>query len=236
MTPARTGLVLPFRRRDARPDAELLTRFLEDRDEAAFEALLARHAPGVRAACRGWLRAAADVDDAAQATFLVLALRAGAIRDRAAVGRWLYGVAGNVARRLRRRLDRSRPLPDEVPATAPAPDDGLRDLLAEEVARLPEKYRLPVQLCYAAGLTTAEAAGGAAGLAEGHGPDRPGRGPAAASEGPGRARRRAGGPVRPGRGVGAGRPRAVGGRDGPGGGAPPGGRRAGRSRGAGEDG
>jgi hypothetical protein len=37
-------------------------------------------------------------------------------------------------------------------------DDDLRELLASEVARLPEKYRLPIQLCYWGGLTTAETA------------------------------------------------------------------------------
>jgi RNA polymerase sigma factor (sigma-70 family) len=150
---------LPYRRRDPRPDAELLARFLDHRDEAAFEALVVRHTPAVRAACRGWLRSAADVDDAAQATFLVLVQRGRSIRDRAALGRWLYGVAANVARRLRGRRAAFGPVPDDVPGREPpAADDGLRDLLAEEVGRLPEKYRLPVQLCYWAGLTTAEAA------------------------------------------------------------------------------
>jgi RNA polymerase sigma factor (sigma-70 family) len=145
-------------RRDARSDAELLTRFLEHRDEGAFEALLVRHTPAVRAACRGWLRSPADVDDAAQATFLVLVQRARSIRDRAALGRWLYAVAANVARRLRRQRMASCPVPENLPERAPSADEGLRDLLAEEVGRLPEKYRLPVQLCYWAGLTTAEAA------------------------------------------------------------------------------
>jgi RNA polymerase sigma factor (sigma-70 family) len=112
----------------------------------------------VRAACRGWLRSPADIDDAAQATFLVLVQRARAIRDRAALGRWLYGVAANVARRLRHRQAVTCPVPENLPGREPAASDGLRDLLAEEVARLPEKYRLPVQLCYLAGLTTAEAA------------------------------------------------------------------------------
>src|SRR5262249_45494193 len=136
----------------------LLARFLDERDESAFEALLLRHTAGVRAVCRGWLRSAADIDDAAQATFLVLVQRAGSIRDRAALGRWLYGVAANVARRLRQRRGRPRPLPPEVPGPEPVAHDDLGELLAEEVSRLPEKYRLPVQLCYAAGLTTAEAA------------------------------------------------------------------------------
>jgi hypothetical protein len=67
-------------------------------------------------------------------------------------------VAANVARRLRQQRAHSRPLPAEVPGYEPDPPGDLRDLLAEEVARLPEKYRLPVQLCYWAGLTTAEAA------------------------------------------------------------------------------
>ncbi len=152
------GAALSLRRHDPRTDAELLTRFLDRGDDAAFEALVVRHTPAVRAACRGWLRSAADIDDAAQATFLVLVQRAGSIRDRAALGRWLLGVAVNVSRRLRRQRRHAGPVPADVPAHTPAADDGLRDVLAEEVARLPEKYRLPVQLCYAAGLTTAEAA------------------------------------------------------------------------------
>ncbi len=144
-------------RRDARTDAELLTSYLDRNDESAFEALLLRHTPAVRVTCRSWLRSQADIDDAAQATFLVLVQRARSIRDRAALGGWLYRVAENVARRSRLRQKDIVPLPDELPGCA-SPDDGLRDLLAEEVGRLPEKYRLPVQLCYATGLTTEEAA------------------------------------------------------------------------------
>jgi RNA polymerase sigma factor (sigma-70 family) len=152
------GAASSMYRWDPRPDEELLTRFLDQRDEAAFEVLLVRHGPGVRAACRGWLRATADIEDAAQATFLVLVQRARAIRDQRAVGRWLYGVAANVARRLKKQQKPIDPLPADVPARSTVEDLELRDLLTEEVARLPEKYRLPVQLCYWAGLTTAEAA------------------------------------------------------------------------------
>ena len=89
------------------------------RDEAAFAALVVRHTPAVRAACRGWLRSPADVDDAAQATFLVLVRRADSIRDRAALPRWLYRVAANVARRLRRQLTKAGPLPADVPDRDP---------------------------------------------------------------------------------------------------------------------
>jgi RNA polymerase sigma factor (sigma-70 family) len=146
-------------RRDACSDAELLSLFLRDRDERAFESLLRRHTPGVRASCRAWLRASADIDDAAQATFLVLVQRAGTIRDLRSLGPWLYGVAANVARRLRQRQRRAGdPLPPELADPQSRDGDDLADLLAAEIGRLPEKYRLPVQLCYSAGLTTAEAA------------------------------------------------------------------------------
>src|SRR6516164_5824917 len=97
------GAALTLLRRDPRSDAALRGRFLDEGDEIAFEALLVRHTPAVRAACRGWLRSTADIDDAAQTTFLVLVQRAGSIRDRAALGRWLYRVAANVARRLRQQ-------------------------------------------------------------------------------------------------------------------------------------
>jgi RNA polymerase sigma factor (sigma-70 family) len=144
-------------RRDVRSDAELLTSYLEQNDDAAFEALLLRHTPAVRVTCRGWLRTPADIDDAAQATFLVMVQRARTIRDRAALGHWLCRVAANVARSCRRRQKTSAPLPAELAGRTP-PDDDLRDLLAEEVGRLPEKYRMPVQLCYGVGMTTEEAA------------------------------------------------------------------------------
>src|SRR5260370_32685703 len=105
MPPARLDSILEtailFLGRDPRSDAELLARFLDERDDTAFEALLVRHTSAVRAACRGWLRSAADIDDAAQATFLVLVQRARSIRDRAALGRWLYRVAVNVTPPLR---------------------------------------------------------------------------------------------------------------------------------------
>lgn len=143
---------------DPRPDGELLTLFLQRGDEAAFAALVVRHTPAVRAACRTWLRSPADLDDAAQATFLVLVRRADSIRDPTALPRWLYRVAGNVARRLRKQLDKAGPLLADVPDRDPPPVDDLADRVAEEVARLPEKYRLPVQLCYAAGLSAAAAA------------------------------------------------------------------------------
>src|SRR5260370_42197655 len=149
---------ISIRCQDPRSDAELLARFLNERDEQAFEALLMRHGPAVRAACRGWLRSAADIDDAAQATFLVLVQRAGSIRNRAALGRWLYGVAARVARRLRGQQRTTCTVPEAMPGRERAGYDDLHDLLAQEIGRLPEKYRLPVQLCYWAGLTTAEAA------------------------------------------------------------------------------
>lgn len=142
---------------DARPDAELLTQFRQTRDEVAFAILVARHTPAIRAVCRSWLRSDADIDDAAQATFLVLVQRLDSIREPAALAAWLYRVAENVARRLRQQSGKAGPLESDVPAIELVADER-SELLAEEIRRLPEKYRLPIQLCYAGGLSTADAA------------------------------------------------------------------------------
>lgn len=149
---------LPAFTTDPRTDAVLLARFTLHADEAAFAALVQRHTPLVRAVCGGWLRCAADIDDAAQATFLVLVKRAGSIRDPAKLVSWLCRTAVYVARRLKKQLGRSAPLVSEPAERDTHEPDHRADEVAAEVSRLPENYRLAVQLHYTAGLSTADIA------------------------------------------------------------------------------
>ena len=81
-------------------EAQLLERFLARGDQAAFEAIVLRHGPMVLGVCRRLLGDPHDVEDAFQATFLILLRKAGSIRDRQVLGTWLYGVARRVAVRL----------------------------------------------------------------------------------------------------------------------------------------
>ncbi len=145
-------------------EGQLLRRFAADRDEAAFEALMTRHGPMVLGTCRRMLVDPRDVEDAFQATFLVLARRAGSIRDADRLGPWLHGVARRVAGRARalaaRRGAVEKPGGEDravVPADAFEGAE-LRAAIDEELSRLPEKYRAPLVLCYLEGLTHDEAA------------------------------------------------------------------------------
>ena len=121
------------------------------------------HGPMVWDVCRSILSDPHAAEDAFQATFLVLARKAGSIRRRDAVGPWLHGVARRVAVRAktaaaRRRLREGQGT--EMTAT-PTPDPMRREqieALHEEVDRLAEKYRAPLVLCYFEGRTHAEAA------------------------------------------------------------------------------
>jgi len=83
------------------PDPDLLQRFRSERDDGAFHTLLRRHGPMVLDVCRGVLGDSADADDAFQATFLVLAQKAGSIRKDASLGSWLHGVASRTALKAR---------------------------------------------------------------------------------------------------------------------------------------
>jgi RNA polymerase sigma factor (sigma-70 family) len=145
-------------------DAQLLQRFTASRDEAAFETLLWRHGPMVLGTVRRLLRHRQDAEDAFQATFLVLARKAGAIGKRESVGSWLYKVAYRVALRARARaarLPRSGALLPEPAAPAPnAPwqTAELRPALDAELSRLPEKYRAPLVLHYLEGKTVEQTA------------------------------------------------------------------------------
>jgi RNA polymerase sigma factor (sigma-70 family) len=145
-------------------DAQLLEQFVARRDEAAFAALLRRHGPLVLGVCRQVLRHAHDAEDAFQATFLVLARKAATISRREALAAWLHRVALNVARTARTAAARRRSHERQAAlmSRATPPEDGGPDwqpLLHEEVNRLPDKYRLPVVLCYLDGKTHEEAAG-----------------------------------------------------------------------------
>jgi RNA polymerase sigma factor (sigma-70 family) len=145
-------------------EGQLLARFVGERDESAFEAIISRHGRMVLGVCWRLLADPADVEDAFQATFLVLVRKAGSLSDREALANWLYGVALRVATRLRR--DRSRRGGREQPNVredfiAPAVDADhgeLRLVLDAEVARLPARFRAPIVLCYFEGLTHDQAA------------------------------------------------------------------------------
>jgi RNA polymerase sigma factor (sigma-70 family) len=145
-------------------DGQLLERFLDGRDEAAFTALVERHASMVQATCRAVVRDHGAAEDAFQATFLVLVCKARTIRGREALGGWLHRVAYRIALQASddatRLRDRERLVGDLIVQDR-AQDDGSddwRQILHEEVARLSEKYRLPVLLCDLEGKTHAHAA------------------------------------------------------------------------------
>jgi RNA polymerase sigma factor (sigma-70 family) len=140
-------------------DADLLARFVSSRDEAAFAELVRRHGPVVYRVCHRLTPTSAD--DAFQAVFLILACSPQRVRIPAAVGSWLVGVAGRVARQVRaterRRTDHERRVARLESAPFGEPGD-LAAVLDEEITRLPEELRAPVVLCLIGGRTHAQAA------------------------------------------------------------------------------
>ncbi|HTU92058.1 MAG TPA: sigma-70 family RNA polymerase sigma factor [Gemmataceae bacterium] len=142
-------------------DAQLLERFAKERDEAAFEVLVWRHGTLVLNVAQRLLRQTADAEDVFQATFLMLARKASAIRRGTSLGSWLYKVAYRLALRARQAAARHERCEQSGIESASAPaehgDAELSALLAQEVDRLPERYRAVVVLCYLQGATTEEA-------------------------------------------------------------------------------
>jgi RNA polymerase sigma factor (sigma-70 family) len=140
-------------------DADLLWRFVSLRDRGAIEALVERHGRAVLGVCRRMLDDPSDVDDAYQATMLVLIERAGAVRRPERLGAWLHGVAVRVAGRVRARRragGRAMGEPEAPDRRGLEPD--ARHAVDEELGRLSERDRLPILLCDLDELSYAEAA------------------------------------------------------------------------------
>jgi RNA polymerase sigma factor (sigma-70 family) len=125
------------------------------------------HESMVFGVCRRVLRHTQDAEDACQATFLVLARKAGGIGRGESLSGWLYTVAYRIALRFKRRSARRacpRPLDDVLdaePGGEPSDQAAARELrqwLDAELRQIPEKYRTAFRLCHLEGKTSEEAA------------------------------------------------------------------------------
>ncbi len=163
------SILLRFRRTQAAAatatlsDAEVLRRYVQQADPAAFELLVWRHERLVWGVCRRLLRQEQDAEDAFQAVFLTLARKAGSIGRAESVAGWLYRVAYRCALRLcRSQRHRGRSLQGVEPAVEGEAEAlerrELQEVVAQEVQRLPGKYRAAVVLCYLEGRSYQEAA------------------------------------------------------------------------------
>jgi RNA polymerase sigma factor (sigma-70 family) len=148
-------------------DGQLVERFRNGRDgsdQIAFRVLVERHGPAVLSVCRGVLGKSYDAEDAFQAVFLILVRKASSLRKPDSVASWLHGVALRVALRVRADTTRRQACEQRsariklLAADREERSEESYPALHEEIARLPERYRQPVVLCYLEGLTTEQAA------------------------------------------------------------------------------
>jgi RNA polymerase sigma factor (sigma-70 family) len=145
-------------------DECLLRDYVAGQDAGAFAAIVRRHGGLVSGVCRRVLGREQDVEDAVQATFLVLVRKAPSLSRPNLLGNWLYGVAYRIASKIRsaniRQRMREVPMVD-LPA-ADANDDAswrdLRRVLDDELRRLPQRYRRPIVLFYLEGKSAEEVA------------------------------------------------------------------------------
>jgi RNA polymerase sigma factor (sigma-70 family) len=143
-------------------EADLWDRYVQQRDEAAFEALVRRHGPMVLSVCRRILRNHHDAEDAFQATFLVLVRRAASLQSPGTIANWLHGVACRTALAARSNAARRRTKEAAVLPRTIMPEDPWAELwpvLDQELRRLAEKHRTVVILCDLEGKTRKEVAG-----------------------------------------------------------------------------
>lgn len=147
-------------------DAALLKRFAKHHDESAFAELVQRYGSLVQSVARRIVKDHQAVEDILQATFFVLARKAGSVQWKATIAPWLYTTAYRLACNARKRhiaaLDRS-----SRRTTSEVQDDQTQSnmlwnetcqLLDEELMKLTPGTRASLILCYLEGKTRDEAA------------------------------------------------------------------------------
>ncbi len=144
-------------------DEQLLYAFITRRDDSAFADLMRRHGPMVLHLCHRVLGHEQDAEDAFQATFLILAQNAAALRNKTSLASWLHGIAYRTAMKAKQAAARRRKYERQTlsqSSTDPADELSWREmrvLLDEEINRLPEKYRSVFVLCCLEDMSRAEA-------------------------------------------------------------------------------
>jgi RNA polymerase sigma factor (sigma-70 family) len=143
-------------------DRQLAERALADGDAAALQAIVHRHGAMVYRVCWRVLQHTQDTEDAFQATFLVLAQKLCTVRKHASLASWLHGVAYRVSVRARQQANARRRRESRASLSVMMPDEvtwkELRASLDAALSQLPDKWRLPLVLCYLEGRTQEEAA------------------------------------------------------------------------------
>ena len=148
-------------------DGQLLERFLSGRDgsgDAAFAAIVERHAPMVLRICRDALHDWHDAEDASQAAFIVLARKASSIQKLDSIASWLFGVACRVAAQARAKAARRRRHEQRVPSlkepgsSTTTTSASLGSSSTKKSIACPSADASPLVLCYLKGYSQTEAA------------------------------------------------------------------------------
>src|SRR5262245_54910630 len=149
---------------DPRSDAALLTQFAVQHNQEAFGVLLERHGPWLLGVCRRATAHAQDAEDVFQASFLELVRSAASISRGNSVAGWLQTVAVRLAHKVRAQHARQRqpeapsPMPEPAAAGEEVSWREVRQVLDEEIARLPSELRSAIIHCLFEGRTQEEAA------------------------------------------------------------------------------
>jgi len=149
---------------DAAPD-EVLAGRAADGDDRAFEVLVRRHAPYLRAFATRYLGSAADADDVVQDAFITAWRRLSDLEDLGRVRSWLSTIVARRATDLLRSRRPAAPLDEDTALVSRLgdPESGatVGDQLAalgRALAELPDDLRRAWLLREAAGSTYAEIA------------------------------------------------------------------------------